>query len=451
MRKHIWLSTIGLLPASSALQAQWQLRGPSPAAEVLAAVYDEARGVTVAVFPVPTIGMQTWEWDGSAWLQNAAAGWPGAAYDYECAMVYDPRGQRVMMLVADGPGDQGGWLYEYRGQSWTALAPGAVRPPAATVVTAAAFDTVRGVLVAQVLDQTWEWNGQAWALRAVTTAPGRTEYGRMAFDPLRQRTLLVGGQYYDAVLGQTVTSAFTWEWDGAQWTVGSQDAVSARVLHAVAYDATRGRVVLYGGANTLGNGPIWIFYPSFYERLGNAWAYLGGLSPTNNMDVVGSHLAVDLARGRVVFVGSETWEFQRGGAPTFARFGAGCAGAGGVPQLDLRAGGMAWVGQSLLLRLSSAGAASVAAVGLGLSRSQWGTLPLPVPIPGMGSCLLRISPDEVALLPAVAGVADFARAVPNAASLVGLDCFAQGLVSDATANPLGLLTSNGVALRIGVP
>ena len=64
----------------------------------------------------------------------------------------------------------------------------------------------------------------------------------MAFDRQTGRVLLYGG------VGATPFGDL-WQWDGAQWTEIplTGPTPGKRFGHAMAYDAERGRTVLYGG------------------------------------------------------------------------------------------------------------------------------------------------------------------------------------------------------------
>jgi hypothetical protein len=86
-----------------------------------------------------------------------------------------------------------------------------------------------------------------WVQRTSTASPAKRIYPALAYDSLRQKTVLFGG--WDAP-NTTTTSTFgdTWEWDGANWTeVPLAKGPTRRSGHAMAYDAQRSRVVLFGG------------------------------------------------------------------------------------------------------------------------------------------------------------------------------------------------------------
>jgi hypothetical protein len=158
-------------------------------------------------------------------------------------------------LVAFGGTMAGGattWTYD--GVRWEARAT----HPLLGLRTghAMTFDSGRGRIVLfggrsvpgnALLDDTWEWDGSQWLVRQPGAAPPARYEHRLAFDAARGRTVLFGGRtgIYNAFLGDT------WEWDGTYWmprmTVG---APSARYLHGMVYDDQRQRVVLSGGAAT---------------------------------------------------------------------------------------------------------------------------------------------------------------------------------------------------------
>ena len=106
----------------------------------------------------------------------------------------------------------------------------------------------------ELLADTWEWNGTAWAewtSSTTTIAPPARNQHAMAYDGARGRVVLLGG--YGQSSG---VLADTWEWDGSAWVQRAPAASPpARKDHALAYDGARGRVVLFGGRATPGCSP----------------------------------------------------------------------------------------------------------------------------------------------------------------------------------------------------
>lgn len=151
----------------------------------------------------------------------------------------------------------------------------------------------------------WTWSGTAWT-KAATTGPDARYRHAMAYDGSRQRTVLFGGA--DA----TNSFSDTWEWNGTSWTQIAIPGPAGRSALAMAYDAARTNIVLFGGVDGLGNvdGDTWTFN-------GTAWTHaLPAHSPSARQ---GHAMAYDSARNVVVLFGgqdqsgaslSDTWEWN---------------------------------------------------------------------------------------------------------------------------------------------
>ena len=97
-----------------------------------------------------------------------------------------------------------------------------------------------------------------WTQRFSTSLkpPERTEHAT-AYDSERGRVVMFGGR--DSV-GELQD---VWEWDGVRWEqlFGEGDLPSPRAGHAMAFDAARGRVVMFGGLTINGSlsGQTWLW------------------------------------------------------------------------------------------------------------------------------------------------------------------------------------------------
>jgi hypothetical protein len=99
--------------------------------------------------------------------------------------------------------------------------------------------------------ETWEFDGRSWRRRSIDGPPARQGHA-MAWDPVRERVLVFGGQTTKAS-GGAVLHADTWEWDGEQWhELQPAHRPPARWGTAIATDPVRKRVVLFGGFVTQG-------------------------------------------------------------------------------------------------------------------------------------------------------------------------------------------------------
>lgn len=175
-----------------------------------------------------------------------------------------------------------------------------------------AFDEVRGRMLlygGQNLsydsDQTWEWDGTAWAQLFPAQDPGARSRHAMVYDSARGRMVLVGGYRAGFLNGET------WEWDGTNWTQALPGrAALQRTDHNMVYDSARDRIVLFGGRRS-------------GTDLGDTWEYDGSTwtqrfpaaSPSPRRDHA---MAYDPVRNRVMLFGGaggggllrETWEYD---------------------------------------------------------------------------------------------------------------------------------------------
>ena len=122
------------------------------------------------------------------------------------------------------------------------------------------------------------------------TGPAARLGAAMAYDAARGRTVLFGGS---ALAGGAFGD--TWEWDGDEWTQVGDTGPDARFGHDVAFDAGRGRVVLYGGRAGDGSlrGDTW-------EWDGSAWTQLEDTGPDARTDL---RLAYAVSAAKTVLFG----------------------------------------------------------------------------------------------------------------------------------------------------
>ena len=258
--------------------ARWEhLPGAGPVARSLsAAVYDARRQRVVLFGGVGNKGYSelkgdTWEWDGKNWRQmtDTSVG----TRDHH-VMAYDAaRGKTVMY---GGQTSERSWAkdtWEWDGTKWSKLT---VPGPGGRVHFAMAYDSKRQRVVLfggggednQYQNDTWEWDGKAWRKVSDQGPPPRARH-RMIFDSRAGVTLLYGGNGVKSESddGFRVLEDM-WMWDGAHWTEIKTTGPGKRFMHAMAYDATRGKTVLYGGGN--GQGTL----DDTWEWDGKQWAQI---------------------------------------------------------------------------------------------------------------------------------------------------------------------------------
>jgi len=139
---------------------------------------------------------------------------------------------------------------------------------------------------------TWRWDGSNWTALSPAQNPGLVAEHAMAYDDSRGRIVLFGGT-------NGTTHAFsndTWEWNGTNWThMHPQSSPPARYNHAMAYDSVAKKIVMFGG---YGN----------YGESNDTWTY-DGINWTNVASAIspparsGHSMAFDTARGQMVMFG----------------------------------------------------------------------------------------------------------------------------------------------------
>lgn len=120
----------------------------------------------------------------------------------------------------------------------------------------------------------------------------------MAYDATRQRVVLFGGDALGTMLGDL------WEYNGQTWSARAASGPAPRTRAAMAFDAQRSRTVMFGGTTTSGmTNETW-------EWNGTTWVQ--GLSTTAPSGRVGHAMAFDGTRQRtILFGGSTTGIFDR--------------------------------------------------------------------------------------------------------------------------------------------
>jgi hypothetical protein len=292
-----------------------------PRAYSVGAAYDQRRECLV-IFggfrPNGSYAGQTWEWDKRGWRRVDVRG-PSARNSPTLA--FDERHGTVVLFGGDDRNGPRGDTWEWNGRYWTQVAPAGSGPSPRTNARMA-YDAKRGTTILHggfagqtVFADTWEWDGVAWRLLAAggpprflhglaiderggwltyggaATAPagvpppavgdtwlsdgvhwapwsgagpGVRDHVTLAFDARRGRTVLYGG-FLDGE-----PSAETWEWDGAGWDlVLPRGAPGFRSYPAMVFDHGRGRVLLYGGFDVSGpKNDLWEWNGESWRRIG---------------------------------------------------------------------------------------------------------------------------------------------------------------------------------------
>lgn len=296
----------------SLLWTQRQDIGPS-ARLGHALAYDAARSRTLLVGGdgLGTLYNDTWLWDGESWTQVQDIGPSGRAGH---AIAYDSARQRVVLFGGRGTSALAD-TWEWDGEAWTQVED---TGPSARSRHALAYDSSRSRVVlfggtdgsSGLLGDTWEWDGDEWT-QVEDTGPAARDGHAMCFETPAGRTVLFGGG----------VGSDTWAWNGTAWTELNNTGPAPYDGTALVSTAGQG-VVLFGGIDSTGATPA-------LSRL--TWT-LSGTDWTERQDMGPAHrhghgLAYDAARGRVVLFGGcgaptatataadlfgDTWELPAG-------------------------------------------------------------------------------------------------------------------------------------------
>lgn len=255
--------------------------------------------------------------DGEVW-ESTGAGWVAFATSrlgprQDAALTWDPFHERVVLFGGQREGRPLGDTWHVEDEAWRDVTPEAGPPPRAG--HALAWDAVRRRVVLfggqadTLLNDTWEWNagprelrelgartcgvdaeGLRWTRATPEVSPTPRRGHALAWDAARQRVVLFGGFDGTAVLDDT------WTWNGSTWRhVITGNAPPAREGHALVWHPATQRVILAGGAGARRDAWAWD---------GAAWSALPWLVPPGAQLVwhppTVSLLAFDVATGRAL-------------------------------------------------------------------------------------------------------------------------------------------------------
>jgi len=308
----------GATAATSTAKATWSQSIPTqpPGSALPMMVYDGHTQTTILFGGIPDVqGAETprndtWSWDGTSWTQLHPAASPTPRIG--ATMAYDADTQTIILFggstVLGGAALADTWSWD--GSTWSELSPATSPPPRA--LAAMAYDATTHTVVlfggsdsGVSRSDTWLWDGTDWSA-SLASGPVARELATMAFDSASGHVLLFGGSGAGGFLYDT------WSWDGSTWTQVATDV-----------DGLTSGLLFGQISNNAGIGSVVMVSPSFAGNVlfvwtGSAWS-LSGLAPTTLNVLFG--LAFDSTRGDLVLFGgalglatnsSETWVLNGG-------------------------------------------------------------------------------------------------------------------------------------------
>jgi hypothetical protein len=245
-----------------------------------------------------------WSWDGARWREIAE----NTGISMITHKLFADSARGVFATLARG------LVARWDGRQWTTVVADSMsrRESAAGAYDARRqlFVTFGGLVGGRAYDttgETWQWDGQRWS-RIATTGPPPMLGGAMAYDARRQVMVMFGGL---DTTGRKLSD--TWEWNRIRWTHAAHDGPPARFGAGIAYDSKRGETILFGGVD------------SANTKLNDTWLWDGttwrqASSPVSPPPRSEGYMAFDESRSVVVMFGGEgavtvptlgdTWEWN---------------------------------------------------------------------------------------------------------------------------------------------
>ena len=270
-----------------------------------------------------------WVWDGETW--SNPPGGAGAPVRESPTFVYDGATRRVLMFGGDRPSCAGqprtalADTWEWNGSRWVQQHPATSPAPGVGACAAYDVDTNEVVMfggvdgIPPVSDaNTWTWNGTNWTAHQPALSPPTAGSCGMAYDSVRHQLLLTTED-------SASSTVQTWAWDGAAWSeLPSSGPTEYNLIPTITFDGDLGEVVLYNG-RTPCTGTF--FTGDCGTPASQTWAWNGAnwqdvsatRSPTSRFD---GALAFDNATHQLVLFGgwpdfgatvADTWIFAAHG------------------------------------------------------------------------------------------------------------------------------------------
>ena len=183
--------------------------------------------------------------------------------------------------------------------------------------------------------ETWYWAQNQWAQQFPQHQPPARSEQAMTYDSKRGRVVMFSGRKESTVLrGDHEFHNDTWVWQNGDWhLLETEHAPSGRVMHSMAYDRDRDRIVLFGGYDNPNVTEVREPLKDTWEFDGTDWVQVSTTGP----DAAKPLLTYDQARHETLMLAvnetngtlmyrwndeSATWESIGGTLPTCVNEGA---------------------------------------------------------------------------------------------------------------------------------
>ena len=244
----------------------------------------------------------TWEFDGSNWKQTNSSG----PQVLKPILAYDTAHDQVIMLGLNEKSETLMYAYDASTAAWKQLTP-ATLPPCANEATMVFDDATQKVFftggvcsASSATEDNMEWDGTNWTAVKTTIAAGRVFGAAMAYDADRSQVIMFGGaNIVSAVRSNTLLYA------NGIWVDSTASGLEPqpRSLFAFVTDPVNNAIWMFGGIDdTQTFTDFWKFQNGHWEQIENG-------EPTNCIYPLGVY---DTDRQKMVVLcnDSSTWEFD---------------------------------------------------------------------------------------------------------------------------------------------
>jgi hypothetical protein len=195
----------------------------------------------------------------------------------EADLIYHAQLRQMLLVncVEDPSRENPNIIWGWNGTQWQRVTEGG---PPRRILGGVAYDEKRNVLVlygGRTIDlgkcsqETWEWDGQAWAKKACVEPcrndvqpPTACDHVRMVYDTARGESILFSG--LDPAEKRVNE---TWSWNGAEWKLLSREGPESRGHFGYIYDPAHEQILLYGGYASTVSDEFWSWKDDAWQQI----------------------------------------------------------------------------------------------------------------------------------------------------------------------------------------
>jgi len=184
-------------------------------------------------------------------------------------LIYHPQLQQMLLVncVEDPSQETPGTIWGWNGTHWQKVAEGG---PSGRILGGAAYDEKRNRLVLYggrpvelepCSQETWEWDGQAWA-EIDAQPPTACDHVKMVYDAANEVSILFSG------LDPSENPVNeTWSWNGTEWSLLSEEGPESRGHFGFVYDPSHEQILLYGGYASTVTDEFWVWKDNAWQEI----------------------------------------------------------------------------------------------------------------------------------------------------------------------------------------